>query len=257
MSKNIYKVLSLFSGIGGLCHQGIKMAELSHKFKVTQFVENSEYAQSQLRLIQPDTPIHSDINNYHPRNREIMVVCGGFPCAGTSNAGKRQGLDDPRSGLWQQMFRIIRECQANNHPDPFVLIENPTGLLNRGFAQIIDQLDEIRFVGEWLSVSAQELGLPHRRKRLFIIAYSARLQHHKIPLLWTGEARRDIEEIRISQKQRSYQSGICEVDDGLPIGVNKRIPGNFDARRALGLSCSPRQSAVAWKRLDYLTSLLA
>ncbi|WP_242065766.1 hypothetical protein [Nostoc paludosum] len=44
---------------------------------------------------------------------------------------------------------------------------------------------------------------------------------------------------------------------GVSIGVAKGIPGNYDARRAYGLSCSPRQAAVAWKRIDYLCSLLS
>ncbi|MHC0067858.1 hypothetical protein ACWATR_34045 [Nostoc sp. UIC 10890] len=58
-------VLSLFSGIGGLCHHGISAAGLSHKFRVRQFVEISPYAQSQLRHEQPGIPIHADITNYH------------------------------------------------------------------------------------------------------------------------------------------------------------------------------------------------
>ncbi|WP_347242594.1 hypothetical protein [Nostoc sp. FACHB-888] len=43
---------------------------------------------------------------------------------------------------------------------------------------------------------------------------------------------------------------------GVSVGVSKGIKGNYDARRAYGLSCSPRQAAVAWKRIDYLYSLL-
>lgn len=44
---------------------------------------------------------------------------------------------------------------------------------------------------------------------------------------------------------------------GVSVGVAKGIKGNYDARRAYGLSCSPRQAAVAWKRIDYLCSLLS
>ncbi|RCJ31042.1 hypothetical protein A6769_31785 [Nostoc punctiforme NIES-2108] len=58
-------VLSLFSGIGGLCHHGISAARLSHKFRVQQFVEISPYSQSKLRHEQPGIPIHADITNYH------------------------------------------------------------------------------------------------------------------------------------------------------------------------------------------------
>ncbi|BAZ33728.1 C-5 cytosine-specific DNA methylase (plasmid) [Cylindrospermum sp. NIES-4074] len=94
-------VLSLFSGIGGLCHHGISAAGLSHKFQVRQFVEISPYAQSQLRDEQPQTPIHPDINTYHCHRGQFDIVCGGFPCSGTSNSGNRKGLCDPRSALWK------------------------------------------------------------------------------------------------------------------------------------------------------------
>ncbi len=136
-------VLSLFSGIGGLCHHGIACAGLSHKFQVKQFVEISPYSQSRLRYEQPDIPIHSDIQTYHCHPWQFDILCGGLPCQGTSNAGNRQGLLDHRSGLWAEQFRIIQECSP-----AIALIENPTGLLHRGLAQIIQALDQIGYVGE-------------------------------------------------------------------------------------------------------------
>jgi hypothetical protein len=161
-------VVSLFSGIGGLCHHGISAAGLSHKFRVQQFVEISPYSQSQLRHEQPGIPIHADITNYRCHQGQFDILCGGFPCSGTSNAGDKKGLNDPRSGLWREMFRIINQCR------PAIAL-----------------------------------------------------------------------------------TGIREVAFGVPIGVAKGIKGNYDARRAYGLSCSPRQAAIAWKRIDYLCSLLA
>ncbi|MEH1866667.1 MAG: hypothetical protein V7K69_16905 [Nostoc sp.] len=68
-------VLSLFSGIGGLCHHGISAAGLSYKFQVQQFVEISPYSQSQLRHEQPGIPIHADITNYQEsiRNSQLLT----------------------------------------------------------------------------------------------------------------------------------------------------------------------------------------
>ncbi|WP_193199816.1 DNA cytosine methyltransferase [Nostoc sp. MG11] len=122
-------VLSLFSGIGGLCHHGISCAGLSHKFQVQQFVEISPYSQSILRHEQPTVPIDPDINNYNCSRHQFDIICGGLPCQGTSNAGNRQGLLDHRSGLWTEQFRIINQCRP-----AFALIENLTGLLHRGLA---------------------------------------------------------------------------------------------------------------------------
>ena len=135
----VKSVLSLFSGIGGLCHHGISAAGLSHKFRVQQFVEISPYSQSQLRHEQPGIPIHADITNYHCDRRQFDIICGGFPCQGTSNSGNRLGLADFRSALWGEQFRIINQCRP-----AIALIENPTGLLSRGMATVLEDLSEIR-----------------------------------------------------------------------------------------------------------------
>ncbi|MGF1988855.1 MAG: DNA cytosine methyltransferase [Nostoc sp. ZfuVER08] len=89
-------------------HHGIRAAGLSYKFQVKQFVEISGYSQSRLRYEQPTIPIHPDITTYHSGRSQFQIICGGFPCAGTSGAGDRQGLLDTRSFLWREMFRIIR-----------------------------------------------------------------------------------------------------------------------------------------------------
>ncbi|RCJ31044.1 hypothetical protein A6769_31795 [Nostoc punctiforme NIES-2108] len=72
---------------------------------------------------------------------------------------------------------------------------------------------------------------------------------------WTDQIVNQIAEIQESHETRSYKPGVLTVAFGVPIGVSKGIKGNYDARRAYGLSCSPRQAAIAWKRIDYLWSL--
>jgi DNA (cytosine-5)-methyltransferase 1 len=244
-------VLSLFSGIGGLCHHGIAAAGLSHKFQVKQFVEISPYSQSVLRHEQPTIPIHPDITNYYCDRYQFDILAGGLPCQGTSNAGNRQGLLDHRSALWSEQFRIIKQCRP-----AFALIENPTGLLVRGMATVLKDLDQIGYLCEWETISAYSLGLPHERKRVFIIAYPDGLFHQIIPAAWSNQIGNQIALLRQSYENRSFKPGVRQVADGVPVGVAKGIPGNYDARRAYGLSCSPRQAAVAWKRIDYLCSLM-
>ncbi|MCC5610780.1 DNA cytosine methyltransferase [Nostoc sp. CHAB 5834] len=58
----------------------------------------------------------------------------------TPNAGDKKGLNDPRSGLWREMFRIINQCRP-----AIALIENPTGLLSRGMATVLEDLSQIRY----------------------------------------------------------------------------------------------------------------
>jgi DNA (cytosine-5)-methyltransferase 1 len=248
----VISVLSLFSGIGGLCHHGIAVAGLSHKFQVKQFVEISPYSQSQLHHEQPQIPIHSDITTYNCHPWQFDIVCGGFPCSGTSNSGNRQGIANPRSALWAEQFRIIQECQP-----AIALIENPTGLLARGMATILKDLSQIGYLCEWETLPAYCVGLPHSRERVFIIAHPNGLFHRQQPTPWADQIGNHIEEVRFSHEIRSFEPGFCAVAHGIPVGVAKNIPGNYDARRAYGLSCSPRQAAVAWKRIDYLCSLLS
>lgn len=242
------RVLSLFSGIGGLCHYGIEIANIK-SYQITQFVEISPYSQSQLRKF--NIFIHGDINTYDCNPRQYEIICGGFPCHGTSGAGNREGLEDPRSGLWREMFRIIKKCQPK-----FVLIENPIGLLRRGLVAVLQDLDSIGYDAEWESIHASEVGLPHKRDRLFIIAYPNGLQFDFGKAAWSDQIGDFATFVRESAKIRSYQSGVLAVANGIPIGVAKNIKGNFDARCSYGLSCSPRQSAIAWKRIDYLNGLL-
>lgn len=250
MASRSYNVLSLFSGIGGLCHGSIKMAGLQDKFIVKQFVEISKYAQKELLAIAPEIPIHSDICTFRANKNEFQILCGGVPCSGTSGAGKKLGLKDHRSGLWQEMFRIVKESRP-----AFLLIENVEGLLSRGIDQIVFDLDSEGYLGEWDIVSGEEVGLPHKRKRIFVIAYPNGLFNHQFASPWADQIGAEIEAIRLSEKRRVYKPGIFTVANGIPIGVAQNIPGNYDARRAYGLSCSPRQGAIAWKRIDYLTSL--
>ncbi|WP_375499491.1 DNA cytosine methyltransferase [uncultured Nostoc sp.] len=100
-------VLSLFFGISGLCHHGIKVIGLSHNFQVQQFVEISPYSQSQLRHEQSEIPIHPDITNYHCHQGQFDILCGGFPCSGTSNAGDKKGLNDPRLIRWRKRLLML------------------------------------------------------------------------------------------------------------------------------------------------------
>ncbi|MFN6450863.1 MAG: hypothetical protein RM022_001355 [Nostoc sp. EfeVER01] len=88
------------------------------------------------------------------------------------------------------------------------------------------------------------------------LAYADGLFHRQQPTAWTDQIGNQITQVRLSHEDRSFEPGLREVAFGIPVGVAKGIKGNYDARRTYGLSCSPRQAAIAWKRIDYLCSLL-
>lgn len=94
----------------------------------------------------------------------VDLVVGGFPCQPVSYAGKRQAQADDR-WLWPQMARVIRQLRPR-----LVLVENVPGLATAGLGDVLGDLHEAGFDAEWFPVRASDVGAPHKRERLFIVA---------------------------------------------------------------------------------------
>jgi DNA (cytosine-5)-methyltransferase 1 len=135
---------------------------------LTAAVEWDAYCQRVLSARFPDVPCHSDVRDFHPVPDSCDIVTGGFPCQPFSQAGKRLGEDDPRN-MWPHAVRVLRESGA-----PLGFFENVPGLLSSGyFGTVLGDLAEAGFDAEWCVLGADDVGAPHRRKRLWILAYSA------------------------------------------------------------------------------------
>ena len=96
----------------------------------------------------------------------VDVICGGFPCQDISLAGKGAGLEGKRSGLWSEYVRIIRELRPR-----YAIVENVSALLVRGFGRVLGDLAESGYDAEWDCIPAAAVGAPHRRDRVFLVAY--------------------------------------------------------------------------------------
>jgi DNA-cytosine methyltransferase len=173
------KVLSLFSGIGGF-DLGL---EWTGGFKTIGFCEIKPFCQSILAKHWPTLPIYNDVRLLTARNlwddglRKIDAIIGGFPCQDLSSAGKRLGLSGERSGLWKEFFSLI--CQIR---PKIAILENVPGLLaplRRGgviveqaaLGTVLGQLAEAGYDARWFCLSAADLGAPHQRRRVFVVAY--------------------------------------------------------------------------------------
>ncbi len=169
------KELSLFSGAGG----GLLGTHLLG-WRPVGYVEWNDYCQRIIAArikdgILPDAPIFGDI---HAFNREgyaasyqglVDVVTGGFPCQPFSLAGKRQGAADERNG-WPATIECLRIIRPE-----WALLENVPGLLVSGyFDTILGDLAESGFDVGWRVLSAAEVGAPHKRDRLWIVAHANR-----------------------------------------------------------------------------------
>jgi DNA (cytosine-5)-methyltransferase 1 len=139
-------------------------------------VELNPYRQAVLLARQADGfldpfPIWDDVRTFdgRPWRGIVDVVTAGFPCQPFSVAGQRRGSDDERNG-WPDTIRILREVGPR-----FALLENVPGLLTHEYGRtVFGDLAEAGFDASWCVLGADDAGAPHRRKRLWILAHSAR-----------------------------------------------------------------------------------
>lgn len=161
--------LHLFAGAGG----GILGSELLG-IRTICAVELDPYPASVLLARQndgllPPFPVWDDVCTFdgRPWRGLVDVVSGGFPCQDISAAGKGAGIDGARSGLWREMHRIINEVRPE-----FAFLENSPLLVGRGLARVLGDLAEIGYDAEWLVLGADDVGAPHVRKRIWILAHN-------------------------------------------------------------------------------------
>lgn len=158
------RVLDLFSGIGGFS-LGLERAGM----ETAAFCEFDEKARAVLTKHWPDVPIFNDVCELSGNMvSDIDVICGGFPCQDVSHAGKREGLDGDRSGLWGEYARLIGEIRPR-----YALIENVSALLVRGLDRVLCDLAALGYDAEWHCIRASNIGANHQRDRVWILAYPA------------------------------------------------------------------------------------
>jgi DNA (cytosine-5)-methyltransferase 1 len=257
------RTLSLFTGIGGF--------EVAAKrvggFRVRKFVEIDPDAQTILRYHFPDIELHSDIRTYYPEKGQFDCIWGGFPCTNTSVAGNREGIKGKSSSLWWEQLRIIRTVQPQ-----FSIIEQPTGVIDRGLRQILASLRMAGYQSEVEIVSAAELGAGHRRERLFIVSYPDQQQWRSEPTSWAEQIRAVVEAFKLNFSWLSVKQSGDDSNHGLSFHLVRgdlstgAIPrehfstptnteGRIRARYLLGRTVTPAQAAIALRRVLYLNQL--
>lgn len=155
---------SLFSGIGGL--------DLGLERSGMRVIWNSEIDEFACRVLKKHWPTVPNLGNikevdFHNVERPD-VICGGYPCQPFSIAGKRQGENDERH-LWPWVLHAISVLRPR-----YALLENVRGHLTMGGVSVIGDLTDIGYRSEWRVISAGSVGAPHRRDRVFIVAYPER-----------------------------------------------------------------------------------
>jgi len=235
--------LALFAGHGG----GILGSKLLPGWRIVGAVELNDYARRVLMARQDDGtiepfPIWDDIVTFDGKPWRGLVdrVSGGFPCVGISpernNArfGKPVGLADPKSGLVEHQLRIIGEVEPWS-----VGMENHPNITKRGLGTILARLAEMGFDAEWGVISAQTVGAPHERERLWIEAthpHRAQRQGGRIP----GGAPQEVAAVGRNLWWKT-EPGIRRVDDG--------VANRVDRLKGIGNGQVPAVAAIAWEAL--------
>jgi len=160
--------LSLCAGAGGI-DLGLTIA--CPGYRTVCYVERESYAAATLVARMEDAaldkaPLWDDITTFdgRPWRGAVDILTGGYPCQPFSVAGQRKGAEDPRH-LWPNFARIIGECQPE-----WVFLENVANHINLGYREVRGELEGLGYsVTEGLFTAA-EVGAPHKRQRLFILA---------------------------------------------------------------------------------------
>lgn len=154
---------SLFSGVGGL-ELGLERAGLG---PVLWQAEADSFCRGVLAEHWPDAERFIDVRHVKAgRVRVPDIVCGGFPCQDISLAGTGAGLQGKRSGLWGEFARVISELRPR-----FVVVENVSALRRRGLGEVLGHLASCGYDATWDCIPASAVGAPHRRDRLFVVAW--------------------------------------------------------------------------------------
>lgn len=154
------KIGSLCSGYGGL-----DMAvEAYFNAETVWMCDNDKYASVVIKE-RWNLPNLGDLKAVDWTTVEpIDILTAGYPCQPFSHAGQRKGENDERH-IWPEIKTIISELQPK-----LAILENVRGHLTLGFKEVLQNLAEIGYDASWAIVRASDVGAPHRRERLFIIA---------------------------------------------------------------------------------------
>jgi DNA (cytosine-5)-methyltransferase 1 len=242
MSK--LKVLDLFSGIGGFS-LGL---ERTGGFETVAFCEIDPFCRRVLAKHWPDVPCFEDVTTLRGESvGPVDVICGGFPCQDISLAGRGEGLEGQRSGLWAQIARLVREIRPR-----FLLVENVSALLGRGMDRVLGDLAESGYDAEWECLAAYNVGAPHIRDRVWIVAYPRSEQHEgaSSEIGWASTQGLPSTDTRVgrywlsSRKVRAGRYGPIH-GDGWAIEpyvdrVANGVPQRVDRLRALGNAVVPQ-----------------
>ncbi len=222
--QTAYRVLDLFSGIGGFS-LGLERAGM----QTVAFCEIDAFCRRVLAKHWPTTPVYDDIRQltarrlHHDNIPHIDLICGGYPCQPFSIAGRQRGENDPRH-LWPEMHRLIREIRPR-----WVICENVAGHVELGLDTVLADLEHAGYAATPVIIPACAVGAPHRRDRVWIIAHAAGVG---LPRAMGAQG-------RPSAQKLPAQTFWWELPAPFTVGSADGIPHRMERTQALGNAVVP------------------
>jgi DNA (cytosine-5)-methyltransferase 1 len=217
-------------------------------FETVAFCEIEPFPRRVLAKHWPGVPIYDDVRTLTGDvlagdGISIDVITGGFPCQDISTAGKRAGIvEGSRSGLWSEIIRLAGELRPS-----YIIVENVAGLLSgpsekRGgwFGRVLGDLAECGYDAEWENIPASALGAPHRRERIWFVAYPSKIYDAKLESIYCSGQNR----------QPSYDGQVVANPDNFNAqGQQPSISNAQERRRPLARPPRPLLASIGglWK----------
>ncbi len=230
--------LELFAGVGMLgegIRAGIKY--LGGNARTICYVERDAYPAALLvARIQDecldDAPIWSDVVTFDakPFYGKVDFVIAGFPCQDLSIAGRREGLDGARSGLFFEVLRIAKDCGARG-----IFLENVAGIASakstfmdaqkeneeyeeRAASRVVGELSDHGYDAEWATLRASDVGASHERNRWFCLAW----QREKINIKKMADSGLQHEQLQQREIRQKFTRSSRVLANAANVGRERR-----------------------------------
>ena len=237
------KMIELFAGIRAFSLAAKWLGEI----KTVEAVEINSYCNEKMEKYYPNVVTHGDIRTYSPQI-QADIIAGGSPCQGYSQNGKRKGSADSRSGLIKEFLRVCDRVRPK-----FIILENVRGIHSSGGLQAFCEcLHRGGYHFDVEIIKASEVGAPHQRERVFVVAYA-----HGTVKAPKGEVFKSWSEQIGSQIERAKSFGIWEGSQLPDNGVDHGIPNRLSGLSAYGNAIVPQCAAIALMRVQYLAEYAA
>jgi len=227
--------IDLCSGIGGFAlAAGWAGSRANRNVRTVAFSEIDPFCQAVLRHHWPGVPVIDDLRKFDYEGG-CDLVTAGYPCQPFSVAGKQKGAADDRH-LWPHVFEIVKRKRP-----AWCLFENVTGHITLGLDEVLLDLENEGYAARPLVVPACSKNAPHRRDRVWIVAYADRAGQ------CTGQgggqncqnkARHDAGRSSASGRPQEWwavEPNVCRVATG--------VPNRVAQLRALGNAIVPQVAA--------------